>query len=62
MQLIPGKEEMNFTTRYGKLLATAEIDWHGESLIFQLMNPYLHSADRAVRKEAWENMWRFYGK
>ncbi len=54
-ELIPlCKEENELTTRYGKLLATAEIDWHGEKLNLSLMNPYLHSADRAVRKEAWE--------
>ncbi|MDD6666845.1 MAG: M3 family oligoendopeptidase [Lachnospiraceae bacterium] len=47
-------EEKKLEAVYNKLLATAKIDWKGETLNLSLMTPYLHSADRNVRKEAWE--------
>lgn len=47
-------EEKKLEAVYNKLLATAKIDWKGETLNLSLMTPYLHSADRNVRKEAWD--------
>ena len=54
------QEENALQTRYNKLLATAQIDWHGETLNLSLMGPYLHSPDRTVRKEAWEKYTAFF--
>lgn len=54
------QEENALTTRYAKLLATAEIEWNGEKLNLSLMNPYLHNADRGIRKEAWEKYADFF--
>ncbi|SDZ72885.1 oligoendopeptidase, M3 family [Lachnospiraceae bacterium NK3A20] len=56
------KEENQIQTEYNKLLATAQIDWKGEILNLSLMNPYLHNADRGVRKEAWEKFTQFFVK
>lgn len=54
------QEENAIQTEYNKLLATARIDWKGETLNLSLMNPYLHSCDRNVRKEAWEKYTAFF--
>lgn len=60
-KLVPLMQEENaLTTRYGKLLATAKIDWHGETLNLSLMNPYLTHRDRSVRKEAWQKYTAFF--
>lgn len=56
------QEENNLQTRYNKLLASARIDWRGESLNLSLMMPYLRNNDRAVRKEAWEKYTQFFVK
>ncbi len=56
------QEENAIQTEYNKLLATAQIDWKGETLNLSLMNPYLHSCDRNVRKEAWEKYTAFFRK
>lgn len=54
------QEENAIQTEYNKLLATAQIAWKGELLNLSLMNPYLHSNDRNVRKEAWEKYTEFF--
>ena len=60
-KLIPLMQEENkLQTDYNKLLSSARIDWNGEQLNLSLMNPYLHSADRTVRKEAWEKYSAFF--
>ncbi len=60
-KLIPMMQEENaLTTRYNKLLATAQIEWEGEILNLSLMTPYLKSSDRAVRKAAWEKYSQFF--
>ena len=60
-KLIPLMQEENrLQTEYNKLLASAKIDWHGETLNLSLMNPYLNHKDRAVRKEAWEKYTAFF--
>ncbi|MBP8715180.1 MAG: M3 family oligoendopeptidase [Lachnospiraceae bacterium] len=53
------QEENSLATRYEKLLASAKIDWHGETLNISLLNPYRTGADRSVRKEAWEKTTGF---
>lgn len=60
-KLIPLMQEENkLQTDYNKLLSSARIDWNGEQLNLSLMNPYLHSSDRTVRKEAWEKYSAFF--
>ncbi len=54
------QEENAIQTEYNKVLATAKIDWNGETLNLSLMNPYLHNVDRAVRKAAWEKYTEFF--
>ena len=54
------QEENKLQSGYNQLLATAKIDWHGETLNLSLMNPYLHSPDRAVRVEAWKKYSAFF--
>lgn len=60
-RIIPLMQEENaLETQYMKLLANAKIEWRGETLNLSLMNPYLHSADRTVRRQAWEKYTRFF--
>lgn len=60
-EILPLMQEENaIQTEYNKLLATARIDWKGETLNLSLMNSYLHSCDRNVRKEAWEKYTAFF--
>ncbi len=54
------QEENALQTEYNKLLATAQIPWRGETLNLSLMNPYLHHADRSIRKEAWQTYTVFF--
>ena len=56
------QEENAIQTEYNKLLATAQIPWEGEILNLSLMTPYLHNADRNVRKAAWEKYSAFFEK
>ena len=62
-KIVPHMQEENaLQTRYNKLLATAQIDWRGETLNLSLMNPYLHHRDRNVRKEAYGKYTAFFMK
>ena len=54
------QEENALQTRYNKLLATAKIEWEGETLNLSLMNPYLHHADRSIRAKAWKKYSAFF--
>ena len=54
------QEENALVTKYNNLLASAKIDWHGETLNLSLMNPYLHHQDRRIRAEAWEKYAAFF--
>ena len=54
------QEENALETRYNKLLASAKIEWNGETLNLSLMTPYLSSPDRAVRQAAWDRVTAFY--
>ena len=59
--LVPLMQEENaLQSRYHKLLATAKIDWEGETLNLSLMTPYLHHKDRSVRRRAWEKYAAFF--
>ena len=60
-KLIPLMQEENaLTTRYNKLIASAQIDWEGEILNLSLMRPYLTNVDREVRAKAWEKYTAFF--
>ena len=56
------QEENKLQTQYNMLLATAEIEWNGETLNLSLMNPYLRNPDRKVRVEAWRKYSEFFTK
>ena len=56
------QEENKLQTEYNVLLATAKIDWNGETLNLSLMNPYLHHQDRSVRVEAWKKYSAFFAE
>ena len=56
------QEENQLTTEYNKLLATAKIEWEGETLNLSLMNPYLHHPDRRIRAEAWKKYSAFFAE
>lgn len=60
-KLIPLMQEENrLSTEYNKLLASAKIDWNGETLNLSLLNPYLNHSDRSVRQTAWEKYTAFF--
>ena len=60
-KLIPLQQEENaLTTEYDKLIASAKIDWEGETLNLSLMRPHLISVDRDVRKKAWNKVAAFF--
>ena len=54
------QEENNLVTTYNKLIASAKIDWEGETLNLSLMGPFLTSVDRDVRIRAWEKYTAFF--
>ncbi len=56
------QEENRLEEEYNHLLATAKIDWEGETLNLSLMEPYLRNSDRNVRKAAWEKYSAFFEK
>lgn len=55
-------EENAIQTEYNKLLATAKIDFEGQTLNLSLMTPYLNNKDRSVRQKAWEKYTEFFVK
>lgn len=60
-KLIPLQQEENaLTTEYDKLIASAKIDWEGETLNLSLMRPHLISVDRDARKKAWNKVAAFF--
>ena len=60
-KLIPLQQEENaLTTEYDKLIASAKIDWDGETLNLSLLRPYLESQDREVRAKAWAKNNAFF--
>ena len=60
-KLIPlMQEENNLVSQYNKLIASAKIDWEGETLNLSLMRPYMTHMDRSVRARAWEKTTAFF--
>ncbi len=60
-KLIPLMQEENaLTSRYDKLIASAKIDWEGETLNLSLLRPYLTHSDRNIRKKAYEKNSAFF--
>lgn len=60
-KLIPLMQEENaLVTEYDKLIASAKIDWEGETLNLSLLSKHMHSKDREVRRKAWEKYSAFF--
>lgn len=60
-KLIPlMQEENSLVSKYNKLIASAKIDWEGETLNLSLMRPYLTDVDREVRAKAWDKYSAFF--
>lgn len=60
-KLIPLIQEENaLTTEYDKLIASAKIEWEGETLNLSLMRPYLTSVDREIRAKAYAKYVVFF--
>ncbi|WMC94272.1 M3 family oligoendopeptidase [Kineothrix sp. MB12-C1] len=60
-KLIPLMQEENvLVTKYNKLIASAAIEWEGESLNLSLLRPYLTNSDREIRKKAYEKFSAFF--
>ncbi|WP_077609214.1 M3 family oligoendopeptidase [Clostridium sp. Marseille-P2415] len=60
-KLIPLKQEENvLTTAYDKLIASAEIDWEGETLNLSLLRKYLTHKDKEVRQKAYTKYCAFF--
>ena len=54
--------ENKLTSRYAKLLASAELDYKGEKRNLSQMSPFMLSKDRAERKEANKVYYSFFEK
>lgn len=60
-EVIPLMQEENaIVTEYEKLLASAKIDWEGETLNLSLLTPYLKNKDRDIRRKACEKQNEFF--
>ena len=60
-KLIPLMQEENaLTTEYNKLIASAKIDWEGETLNLSLMRPYMTDSNRETRAKAWNKVAEFF--
>ncbi len=60
-KLIPYMQEENaLVSEYNKLIASAKIDWEGETLNLSLMRPYLTNVDREIRDKAWKKYAAFF--
>lgn len=54
------QEENTLTTAYDKLIASAAIDWEGETLNLSLLRKYLTAQDRNIRKKAYDKYCNFF--
>lgn len=54
------QEENQLSSSYDKLIASAKIDWEGETLNLSLMTPHLTDGNRAVRIKAWKKYSDFF--
>ena len=60
-EIIPLMQEENaLVTEYEKLLASASIDWEGETLNLSTIIPYLNNIDRDIRRKAAAKANEFY--
>ncbi len=60
-KLIPLMQEENaLTTEYENLLASAKIDWEGETLNLSMLGKYTKSSDRETRIKAWKKNTEFF--
>lgn len=60
-EMVPLMQEENaLVTRYEKLVATAKIEWEGETLNLPLMTKYTTSPDRETRKKAFAKTTGFF--
>lgn len=60
-KLVPFMQEENaLVSEYNKLIASAKIDWEGETLNLSLMRPYLTHVDREIREKAWKKYAAFF--
>ncbi|MDO5522158.1 MAG: M3 family oligoendopeptidase [bacterium] len=62
-KLIPLMQEENtLVTEYNKLIASAKIEWDGETLNLSLLRKYLTNADREIRRKAYQKYSAFFEK
>jgi len=62
-EIIPEMQQENkLVSEYGKLIASAQIDFEGEMRTLPQMTPFKVSADDAVRKAAWISEGEWYNK
>ncbi len=54
------QKENSLSTEYGKLLASAEIPFKGDTYALSQMAPFMQNKDRATRKAAAEALFGFY--
>ena len=54
------QEELALCTKYMKLIASAKIEFGGETLNISLLRKYLISRDRMERKAAWEKLSAYF--
>ena len=54
------QEENRLITRYSRRIASAAIEWEGETLNLSLLGKYMKSPDRQTRKRAWEKYGAFF--
>lgn len=54
------QEENRLTSAYGKLIASAQIEFDGKTLTLAQIDPYTQDQDRAVRKAAVEAKFSFF--
>lgn len=60
-KLIPlMKQENALTSQYDQLIASAKIDWNGETLNLSLMKKYMTDKDRDVRQKAYDKYTEFF--
>jgi M3 family oligoendopeptidase len=60
-KIIPDLQEENkLRSAYGKLIASAQIDFNGGTLTLAQLFPYTQDKDRTVRQKAWEAKSAFF--
>ncbi len=54
------QEENKLRSAYGKLIASAQIEFNGETLTLAQLYPFTLSSDRSIRQKAWETKSAFF--